>query len=256
MARYGRGFPGPPEEPVYGWEYRRARRRRRPTRHLRYPLRHEYPYEYGGRGRAGYQRTLMPEMPGGYGAEYIGEGYGRRRAIRERRARRARRTRRRGGYGVAYRPPRGYEREYGRGEERFEGRAYERPHPRYGYTPSSRWPEDGHDLDHVPAHERYMTDEQIEDAVRENLFQDAFVDPREIDVSVDRGVVRLTGDVRDYMEARYVWDDAWESAGVRGVVNNLTVRADRPAEEMELPQTSGRSPERARPRARRRAPEA
>lgn len=41
------------------------------------------------------------------------------------------------------------------------------------------------------------------------------------------------------MEARYAWDHAWESPGVGGVINNLTVRTDVPAEDMDLPQTSG-----------------
>ena len=52
-------------------------------------------------------------------------------------------------------------------------------------------------------------------------------------------MVTLTGEVDDFMQARYAWDDAWESAGVRGVVNNLTVRTDVPRDEMDLPQTAG-----------------
>lgn len=84
-----------------------------------------------------------------------------------------------------------------------------------------------------------MTDGEIREAVLENLFQDTWINPDRIDIDVDRGVVTLGGEVRDFMEARYAWDDVWESAGVRGVVNNLTVRADLPQERMELPQTSG-----------------
>jgi osmotically-inducible protein OsmY len=84
-----------------------------------------------------------------------------------------------------------------------------------------------------------MGDEEIREGVLENLFQDTWINPERIDIEVDRGVVTLAGEVRDFMEARYAWDDVWESAGVRGVINNLTVRADLPQDEMDLPQTSG-----------------
>ena len=45
-------------------------------------------------------------------------------------------------------------------------------------------------------------------------------------VAVDDQVVTLTGEVGDYLEDRYAWDDAWDTTGVRGVINNLTVRLD------------------------------
>jgi hypothetical protein len=62
------------------------------------------------------------------------------------------------------------------------------------------------------------------------MSEDTWLDPRRIDVQVEDGVVTLTGEVDDYMEARYAWDDAWEADGVRGVINNLTVRTDQPQE--------------------------
>ena len=49
---------------------------------------------------------------------------------------------------------------------------------------------------------------------------------RPLDVEVEDGVVTLRGEVDDFMEARYAWDDAWETEGVRGVINHLTVRVD------------------------------
>lgn len=71
---------------------------------------------------------------------------------------------------------------------------------------------------------RAMSDNDVRESVRENLFQDSYVDPIGIHVAVDDGVVTLTGTVDDYLEARYAWDDAWESPGVRGVINKLEVR--------------------------------
>jgi osmotically-inducible protein OsmY len=55
-------------------------------------------------------------------------------------------------------------------------------------------------------------------------------------------VVTLTGEVDDFLKARYAWDDAWEAEGVRGVVNNLTVRADLPQAPTHgdvVPQSAG-----------------
>lgn len=118
------------------------------------------------------------------------------------------------------------------GGEEFESRR------RYGHTPVDRWPDMGHDVDHLDREELEMDDGEVREAVLENLFQDSWIDPERIDVDVNDGVVTLAGEVRDFMEARYAWDDAWETAGVRGVINNLTVRADLPSEGMEMPQTS------------------
>jgi osmotically-inducible protein OsmY len=75
-----------------------------------------------------------------------------------------------------------------------------------------------------------MEDGEVREAVYARMSEDAWLDPRRIDVQVEDGVVTLTGEVDDYMEARYAWDDAWEADGVRGVINNLTVRTDQPQE--------------------------
>ena len=73
-----------------------------------------------------------------------------------------------------------------------------------------------------------MTDEEIRQEVRQRLYQDSWVDADRIEVEVNDGVVTLKGEVEDFMEARYAWDDAWESEGVRGVLNHLAVRTDVP----------------------------
>lgn len=254
-----------PEEYDYefggrGWPYRESRweRGRRPMRHRGRGMRHAYDWEMGRRegfemgygaeyrrpgmagyrrGRAGVSRRMYRPGPRtrfgyerrgtlGYEGEFAGRGWGSRAAER------------------------GYERGYGRGygediERGTMGRAdYDieitsRAGMRSGHTPPDRWPDVGHDVDRRPPRELRMSDDDIREAVLENLFQDTWVDPDRIDVEVENGVVTLTGEVRDFMEARYAWDDAWESAGVRGVINNLTVRTDRPQESMELPQTAG-----------------
>ena len=227
-----------------GWPYREGRegRGRRPTGYRSRPAYMEYDwelrrpegfgmgygYEYRRTGAPGYRRPRggVPRR-GGY-------RYGRGMA---------------GGYprgmrsGYERRSPLGYEGEFaGRGwggRVDYDVEVTSRAGMRSGRTPPDRWPGVGHDVDMRPSLERDMTDEEIREAVLENLFQDTWVDPERIEVEVDRGVVTLSGEVRDFMEARYAWDDAWETAGVRGVINNLTVRTDRPQESMELPQTTG-----------------
>lgn len=198
----------------------------------------EYDFEFGGRG----SREWVHGMPRGappyprrlarsrdYGVE---RGYERRRP------------------GYARRPAYGASR-YAYGERRpWEAEYdYDFPGPErvaYGHTPPDRWPGTGHDLDHPLPGEDRLTDEEIREAVLDNLFDDTWIDPDRIDVSVEDGVVTLRGEVSDFMEARYAWDDAWETPGVRGVINHLTVRADLPGPEMMLPQTSGRYSRRSR----------
>lgn len=144
----------------------------------------------------------------------------------------------RAGYGDAYpryagdylRRPlryRGYDEPYAgdyRGGRFIPEQAY-RMHPeldRPRRATSDRWPDRGHDIDDYDE----MDDAEVRQTVRQNLYGDDWLDPETIDVEVEQGVVTLRGEVADYMEARYAWDDAWESPGVRGVVNLLSVRSD------------------------------
>ena len=69
-----------------------------------------------------------------------------------------------------------------------------------------------------------LDDDVVLAAVRQSLSNDNFIDSDQIQVEVTDGVVTLTGEVDDYLEARYAWDDAWEAAGVAGVVVRLEVR--------------------------------
>jgi hypothetical protein len=99
-------------------------------------------------------------------------------------------------------------------------------HPEYE-TPSTyhqgRWEQPG---EYVVPRDEPRGDEEIRREVQQRLHQDTWLRADEIDVQVEQGVVTLRGEVGDFLEARYAWDDAWETDGVRGVVNNLTVRPD------------------------------
>jgi hypothetical protein len=142
---------------------------------------------------------------------------------------------------------------YGRGPGAWGGQGYggdyaRRPFvPEWAYRehpeldrpphqqPAGRWPDRwSGDLGEA------LDDDEIRQRVEQNLHQDGWVDPERIQVAVDDGVVTLTGDVDDYLEARYAWDDAWETEGVRGVLNQLTVQiADAKPHGDEFPQDEG-----------------
>jgi hypothetical protein len=101
---------------------------------------------------------------------------------------------------------------------------------RYGSRgrPSPAWPSSGPSgpraADGRSIHDPAAEDEEIRSAVRRALLEDAWLDAEMIEIRVEDGVVTLTGEVGDYLEARYAWDDAWEVAGVRGVVSRIDVR--------------------------------
>ncbi|HEV2145964.1 MAG TPA: BON domain-containing protein [Longimicrobiaceae bacterium] len=167
--------------------------------------------EYGGRGGGGMQRPNVGRRwyPQRYDAEYQG-GYTRgydRGPISER-------VQRHRGYGGDF------------AREPFMPEAAYLRHPEYE-TPSTyhqnRWERPGEYV--VPREER-LSDDEIRREVQQRLHQDSWLRADEIDVDVEQGVVTLRGEVNDFLEARYAWDDAWETDGVRGVVNNLTVRPE------------------------------
>jgi hypothetical protein len=127
-----------------------------------------------------------------------------------------------GGPGVGRAPGRGYDGGYARAPFMPE-EAYRR-HPEYRQERQPReWEAHQHEYG-----DDELSDDEVRDAVYRRMSADAWLDPGRIEVKVEDGVVTLTGEVDDYMEARYAWDDAWEADGVRGVVNNLTVRVDQP----------------------------
>lgn len=214
MARYDRSYTRPYGAPLGG-----ARREMGYDRGLR-----------AGRGTARGRDVYGEEYPtfGGYpGAAGRGMYYG--------------------GYDRGYAPRRGfagggYAADFAR--ETFMPEAAYRRHPEYDRPQTHRqnpWDYAGpRDLRGGEG----MSDRELGQEVRSRLFQDSWLDAERIDVSASEGVVTLTGEVNDYMEARYAWDDAWETEGVRGVVNNLTVRTDVPHPDHgdPFPQAGGHEP--------------
>lgn len=171
-------------------------------------------YDRGWEPRRGYDRGPRGYDRGVYGGAY--EGY--RGGYAER-----------GGWG-------GYGVEYAR--EPFLPPETYRRHPELERVPGPRGDRWGYELDDTGTE---LGDREILAAVRRRLYEDVWLDVDRIDVEVEDGVVTLSGEVDDYMEARYAWDDAWETEGVRGVLNQLAVRLDRPAAETHgdlLPQST------------------
>jgi osmotically-inducible protein OsmY len=69
-----------------------------------------------------------------------------------------------------------------------------------------------------------MTDDQLQEHVKKALDWVPTVDASGIDVSVDRGVVRLRGDVRTRMEQVAAERVAFLVDGVRAVANDVKLR--------------------------------
>ncbi len=70
-------------------------------------------------------------------------------------------------------------------------------------------------------------DDQVRAAVNEALTQDAFLDPTNITVEVNDGVVSLTGSVAGEADARRAEECAMAVAGVTDCNNRLTVAGER-----------------------------
>ncbi len=70
---------------------------------------------------------------------------------------------------------------------------------------------------------RRRSDTEIRGEVEDALFYDTWVDADAISVSVEDGVVTLSGILPSFEELRYAVDDAWDVDGVRGVRSELDV---------------------------------
>lgn len=71
---------------------------------------------------------------------------------------------------------------------------------------------------------RFMTDEDILEQIHDNIEQDPFIprgDKDKILIEVDEGLVHLTGSVSAPEIISRVHDDAFWSAGVKEVENDL-----------------------------------
>lgn len=188
----------------------------------------DYRRGFGGSfGREGHRGQPMwaywpgPAYPSPYGAQRGGRprrydrgGYD--RAVYDRAV-----------YGRGYPGPAATDYDRGYARTPFVPESEYRAHPEFDRprrVSSGRWSERGYTAIYGD-----IDDDEIRSTVEQNLQQDGWVSADSIQVSVEDQVVTLTGEVGDYLEARYAWDDAWETMGVRGVINNLTVRLDRSA---------------------------
>jgi len=68
----------------------------------------------------------------------------------------------------------------------------------------------------------WKPDWEIREEVKDQLFRSPFVDEAEVCVTVDDGIVTLTGMVDTYSERQSAEDNAYEG-GAKDMKNNLTV---------------------------------
>lgn len=174
-------------------------------------FRYSYPGFYsGGRGRYGRQEPWEPGPPSGYGSQWgtayggsgRGGGWGYDQPFGRARGREPFYQDPRAGYADVPPPPPGYYDEYD--VEPFYDEELDAESP----SPWNQEPDDG----------------EVRERVAWSLQSDGFIDADAIQVEVKDRVVTLRGEVKDYMEARYAWDDAWDAPGVRGVISKLSVK--------------------------------
>lgn len=80
----------------------------------------------------------------------------------------------------------------------------------YGIGPKDYWP----------------TDDRIKEKVCETLYRDKLIDASDIEVSVEEGVVTLSGKVTNRKTKRMAEDSILPIFGVRDVINRLTLKPD------------------------------
>ena len=158
----------------------------------------------GSRGPYGRQEPWEAGPPGGYGAQW-GRAYGGPDAMR-------------------WRGPSTASSRYHAGAYDFDAFAPARATP-YEREDLSAYYDDQVDADFGEYwDEEELDDDGVRDSVWHSLREDGFIDADSIQIEVKDRVVTLRGEVNDYMEARYAWDDAWDAQGVRGVISKLTVK--------------------------------
>jgi osmotically-inducible protein OsmY len=74
-----------------------------------------------------------------------------------------------------------------------------------------------------PAHYKQPTDLEIEESVRSTLTWNNQVDSTDIDISINNGLVTLSGTVQEYVSANAAHDALLYIPGVRGIVNNINI---------------------------------
>ncbi|HBG82066.1 TPA: transporter [candidate division CPR2 bacterium] len=68
-----------------------------------------------------------------------------------------------------------------------------------------------------------LDDEEVDTLVRDILFWDSWVDSGKVDIIVKEGIVTLKGTVQNQLEKRAAGDDAWDTPGVRDVMNEIEI---------------------------------
>ena len=233
----------------YDYDYRRGRRERENYDEPYYRSQgggEEEPY-YRGQGGGEEEPDYR-----GYGGEQQRYGYGRSGYYSEpsRRGYRGRRSSQASGaydygryeYGDRTREPyyqRGYEGEYrgrggrGRGEERgFFERAGDEIKSWFGDDEAERRRRademrQGRYAGRGPRGYR-RSDERIREDINDQLTEDWYVDPTDVEVTVKNGMVTLTGHVDNRFEKRRVEDISESVSGVTDVSNQLRVERNIP----------------------------
>jgi len=80
----------------------------------------------------------------------------------------------------------------------------------------------------------YVSDDALEQAIREELAEDIRVDASEIEARASDGEVTLAGSVTNHAQKRIAEQDARDVVGVAWVTNNLFVKTDQAADDWTI----------------------
>jgi osmotically-inducible protein OsmY len=208
---------------------------------------YEDPYGrgYGGEGRYGYGRSGYYGEPyrRGYRGRDYGESYGAYDYGRREYGERGREPYYQRGYEGEYREPY-YRGRYGRGEERgFFERAGDEIKSWFGDEEAERRRRadeirKGMYAGRGPRGYR-RSDERIREDINDHLTDDWYVDASDVEVTVNNGMVTITGRVDNRDEKRRAEDIAECVSGVKDVSNQLRVERNIPiTTEQETPGTT------------------
>jgi osmotically-inducible protein OsmY len=79
-----------------------------------------------------------------------------------------------------------------------------------------------------------LNDEDLSDLIKDAILRDERVYLQPIDISVDEGIVTLTGTVRSHRRKLVAYEIASSFEGCRDVVNKLAVNPEAPLPDMEV----------------------
>jgi osmotically-inducible protein OsmY len=118
-------------------------------------------------------------------------------------------------------------------EERKKGNEFTKK-PREDSYSGYYWGNEPYDSSKIPGRK---SDEELKNDIDQNLHNNNNINSSRIEVYVDNSAVTLKGSVKTYEERRLAGQEAWNTAGVLKVLNELQVLEPETAGPSKLSET-------------------